>query len=128
MDKLAGQIANSLVSVRVLRRARLGPFCGAEVADELARAGCRVSPSVLYALLHALHRDGDIAPAGARSSRQYYRITARGTRTLAKAQRDMRHITSALAYESERSTAIPPTSTRKPGSRISRTSTRLVAG
>jgi DNA-binding PadR family transcriptional regulator len=97
VERLTGEIVNSLLSVRVLLQARSGPICGRDLADMLARAGSRAAPSVLYALLHALRETGDLEPDGLRSGRRYYRITRRGRTTLTRAQRDMQHIASALA-------------------------------
>lgn len=96
MDRLTAEIADSLVSVRVLLRARSGPVCGKDIADDLKRDGRRIAPSVLYGVLHALRDAGDLEADGLRAGRRYYRITPRGSRTLVRAQHDMLHIASAL--------------------------------
>jgi len=99
VDRLTTEIADSLVSVRVLMRARSGPVCGKDIADDLKRDGRRIAPSVLYGVLHALRAAGDLDADGLRAGRRYYRITTRGRRTLSKARRDMLHIASALDPE-----------------------------
>jgi len=74
------------VRLHVLFHAATEEVYGAEIAEELARHGHRVSPGTLYPLLHQLEEDGDLTSRAVTVDghrRRCYRLTAHGRRTLA---------------------------------------------
>jgi DNA-binding PadR family transcriptional regulator len=97
---LGREISESLMRLRVLRRARRGPIFGSELRDELTRRGRTVSPGVLYPLLHRLRDEGHLEQIGdgrGSGERRYYRLTTRGDDALSQASRELFELASRLA-------------------------------
>jgi DNA-binding PadR family transcriptional regulator len=83
------------IRLHVLHHAAEGPIHGTWMMRELARHGHRVSPGTMYPTLHKMEEDGLVV-----SRKQVldgrllraYRISPKGRRTLARAQRALREL------------------------------------
>lgn len=83
------------VRLHLLHHAAEGPIHGTWMMRELARHGYRVGPGTIYPTLHKMEIDGLLV-----SKRELveghllrrYRISAKGRRTLARAQRALREL------------------------------------
>lgn len=88
-------LLHGFMKVHVLHHAEQAPIYGAEMLEELAGHGYRVSPGTLYPLLHALEHDGllerhERVVQGRR--RKYYRATTAGRAALAAARAKVREL------------------------------------
>jgi DNA-binding PadR family transcriptional regulator len=88
-DPVTRHFFAGFVRLHVLHHAAEGPIYGAEIAEELARHGYRLSPGTLYPTLHQMERQGYLrsrteARGGRR--RKDYRATAAGRKALAEAR------------------------------------------
>jgi DNA-binding PadR family transcriptional regulator len=83
------------VRLHVLHHAAEGPIHGTWTMRELARHGYRVGPGTIYPTLHKMETDGLLISkrelVEGRVLRRY-RISAKGRRTLARAQRALREL------------------------------------
>jgi PadR family transcriptional regulator, regulatory protein PadR len=94
-----------MIRLHVLHHACEGDVFGLEMIEELARHGYKVSPGMLYPLLHGLESKGllrsSVLRAG-RSNRRVYRATARGRKALTAAKLKVRELFHELLEDTMR--------------------------
>ncbi len=81
MVNLRRDMVNGLVRLRILHGATLSPVSGVDLSNDLARAGHKVSPGLLYPLLHDMEKAGWVKSTGKTvkgKRRRYYRATKKG--------------------------------------------------
>ena len=77
------------IRIHILYHASKEPVYGMWLIEELARHGYKISCGTLYPILHRLHHDGYLAVKEKNINgkiRKYYRITAKGKKTLRECQ------------------------------------------
>ncbi len=80
---------SGLIRLHILHHAVEGPIFGFGIIEELARHGYKLSPGVLYPLLHSMEKMGYLRSVEERSgrwSRRIYRATPLGRRVLQDAK------------------------------------------
>ncbi|PJE78145.1 hypothetical protein CI610_02921 [invertebrate metagenome] len=87
-DKILRKLFLGFIQIHILRHASQSPFFGAWLMDHLQAHGYRVSPGMLYPLLHRMETDElikmEVQVAEGRQ-RKFYRITPLGREVLDEA-------------------------------------------
>jgi PadR family transcriptional regulator PadR len=99
MAKDHRELYSGMIRLHVLHHACEGPVFGLEMMEELARHGYKVSPGMLYPLLHGLEAKGLLRSSSlreGRSKRRMYRATADGRRALTSAKTKVRELFQEL--------------------------------
>lgn len=90
------------VKIHILYHASKAPVYGAEMLEELARHGYRLSPGTVYPTLHRLARDGFLVQqtrtVGGKV-RKYYTITDRGLAALDESRGKIRELVDEVVNE-----------------------------
>jgi DNA-binding PadR family transcriptional regulator len=115
-DDLLRHFFGGFVRLHILYHAEKEAIYGAEMIEELARHGYKLSPGTLYPILHQLHEGGYLACAeeivgGKR--RKNYRITRQGKKLLAEAKAKLRELFSELVEDKDRKAESKKPSDRK---------------
>lgn len=109
-DELLRHFFGGFVRLHLLYHANKEPIYGAEMIEELARHGYRLSPGTLYPILHQLAEGGfltcTVAVAEGRR-RKNYRITAAGRKLLEEGRAKLRELFSEVVEDR------PPTPTTR---------------
>ena len=77
------------IKVHILHHANIAPVFGVELIEELKRHGYKVSPGLIYPILHSLEKEGYLKRENKTTEgklRKYYTITPNGLETLEKAK------------------------------------------
>jgi DNA-binding PadR family transcriptional regulator len=93
------ELLRGAVQLHILHHASLGEVYGAQMTEELARHGYRISPGSLYPTLHKMERSGLLSSrshAVAGRSRRSYAITALGRRDLHEATGQLRELAEEI--------------------------------
>jgi PadR family transcriptional regulator, regulatory protein PadR len=99
------ELYSGMIRLHVLHHACEAPIFGLEMIEELARHGYRVSPGMLYPLLHGLEAKGLVRSSPmkkGRSKRRVYRATAEGRKALAAAKIKVRELFQELLEDTMR--------------------------
>jgi PadR family transcriptional regulator PadR len=102
MPKDYRELYSGMIRLHVLHHACEGPVFGLEMIEELARHGYKVSPGMLYPLLHGLEAKGLLRSSSlrkGRSKRRMYSATAEGRRALTSAKIKVRELFQELLEE-----------------------------
>ena len=90
------------IKIHILYHASREPIYGAEISEELARHGYRLSPGTLYPTLHRLEKDDYLkrrpSVVGGKV-RHYYVITDRGRAALNEARSKIRELVTEVIEE-----------------------------
>ena len=90
------------IKIHILYHAAREPVYGAEMLEELARHGYRLSPGTLYPTLHRLEREGYLRmepkTVGGRM-RKYYTITELGLSVLGEAKEKIAELTEEVLFD-----------------------------
>ena len=90
------------IKIHILYHAAREPVYGAEMLEELARHGYRLSPGTLYPTLHRLEREGYLRmerrTVGGRV-RKYYTITELGLSVLGEAKEKIAELTEEVLFD-----------------------------
>lgn len=90
------------IKIHILYHASKEPIFGAEIAEELARHGYRLSPGTLYPVLHRLGNEGylESSPRVVNGKvRKYYRATAQGKLVLEQCKRKIKELITEVIEE-----------------------------
>lgn len=89
---------SGLVRLHVLYHASKEPIFGLQMIEELARHGYKVSPGMLYPMLHNLEKRGLLRASRQRkgNDRRLYRATALGKKALEVAKQRVQELFSEL--------------------------------
>jgi len=86
---------SGMIRLHILYHACKGPIFGLEMIEELGRHGYKLSPGMLYPLLHGLEARGLVRSSerrNGRSRRRLYRATPVGRKALAAAKQKVREL------------------------------------
>lgn len=86
---------SGLIRLHILYHACQGPIYGLEMIEELSRHGYRLSPGMLYPLLHGLESRGLVRSSRKLDGtkwRRIYRATPAGHKALAEAKEKVREL------------------------------------
>jgi PadR family transcriptional regulator, regulatory protein PadR len=102
MDPMLRTFFLGFIKIHILHHASREPVYGLWLIEELQRHGYDMSPGTLYPLLHSLQEDSmlhsqDQVVGG--KVRKYYRITAKGKKTLRQAREKASELLNELLEE-----------------------------
>lgn len=104
-DKVTRHLFTGFIRLHVLYHAAKEPIFGAEIAEELARHGYRVSQGTLYPTLHLLTDAGYLRctekPVAGRI-RKYYVATAKGKEVLKAAKAQLAELASEVLEDHDK--------------------------
>ena len=90
------------VKIHILYHASKEPIYGAEILEELARHGYRLSPGTLYPMLHRLEREGYLAVekrvVGGKV-RKYYTATEQGLAVLGESKKKIAELVDEVLLD-----------------------------
>lgn len=113
-DAIDREIRLAFWKLHALHHASQGPIYGLWLLEELAAHGYRLSPGTLYPILSRMERRGWLraSPAASPKGRKNYRITAEGSRALARLRGEVeelhREIVLGIEPGAERTAARGP--------------------
>ena len=93
---------SGMIRLHILHHACERPIFGLEMIEELGRHGYKLSPGMLYPLLHGLESRGLLRSTihrSGRSQRRMYRATPRGRKALSAAKGKVRELFHELLEE-----------------------------
>jgi DNA-binding PadR family transcriptional regulator len=93
---------SGMIRLHILYHACKGPIFGLEMIEELGRHGYKLSPGMLYPLLHGLESRGLLYSSEkkvGRVRRRLYRATPAGRKALRAAKEKVRELFSELLEE-----------------------------
>jgi DNA-binding PadR family transcriptional regulator len=96
---------SGFIRLHILHHACERPIFGLEMIEELLRHGYKLSPGMLYPLLHGLESKGllrSMLHKEGRSQRRVYRATPAGRKALVSAKRKVRELFHELLEETMR--------------------------
>jgi DNA-binding PadR family transcriptional regulator len=91
-----------LIRLHILHHAVREPIFGLAIIEELGRHGYKLSPGTLYPILHGLEAKGYLrskTSRAGRTTRRFYRATAKGKRALEDAKDKVRELFGELFEE-----------------------------
>jgi len=101
-DENSRTLYSGMIRLHILYHACKESIFGLEMMEELARHGYRLSPGMLYPLLHGLESRGLLRSTherNGRSRRRIYRATPAGRKALAAAKQKVRELFHELLEE-----------------------------
>jgi PadR family transcriptional regulator, regulatory protein PadR len=101
------ELYSGMIRLHVLHHACEGDIFGLEMIEELSRHGYKMSPGMLYPLLHGLESRGLLRSSvfkKGRSKRRVYRATAKGRKALTAAKLKVRELFQELLEDTMRGT------------------------
>jgi PadR family transcriptional regulator, regulatory protein PadR len=99
------ELYSGMIRLHVLHHACEAPIFGLEMIEELARHGYKVSPGMLYPLLHGLEAKGLLRSSPVkkgRSKRRVYKASVEGRAALAAAKIKVRELFQELLEDTMR--------------------------
>ena len=93
---------SGIIRLHILHHACEQPIFGLAMIEELGRHGYKLSPGMLYPLLHGLESKGllcSVIQRAGRSQRRMYRATRAGRKALAAAKGKVRELFHELLEE-----------------------------
>jgi len=90
------------VKIHILYHASKEPIYGAEILEELARHGYRLSPGTLYPMLHRLEREGYLAVEKRvveGKVRKYYTATEQGLTVLGESKKKIAELVDEVLLD-----------------------------
>lgn len=99
------ELYSGMIRLHVLHHACEAPIFGLEMIEELTRHGYKVSPGMLYPLLHGLEAKGLLRSSPVkrgRSKRRVYKASAEGRAALAAAKIKVRELFQELLEDTMR--------------------------
>jgi len=99
------ELYSGMIRLHVLHHACEAPIFGLEMIEELGRHGYKVSPGMLYPLLHGLEAKGLLRSSSVkkgRSKRRVYKASAEGRAALSAAKIKVRELFQELLEDTMR--------------------------
>src|SRR5579864_9191961 len=89
---------SGLIRLHLLYHASKEPIFGLQIIEELARHGYKLSPGMVYPMLHSMEKRGLLRSfqQGNRNDRRVYRATAQGRKALVLTKRRVQELFSEL--------------------------------
>ena len=90
------------VKIHILYHASKEPIYGAEILEELARHGYRLSPGTLYPMLHRLEREGYLTVEKRvveGKVRKYYTATEQGLTVLGESKKKIAELVDEVLLD-----------------------------
>ena len=90
------------IKIHILYHASKEPIFGAEIAEELARHGYKISPGTLYPTLHRLEKEGYLHSRSKVVNgrvRKYYQATVEGMMVLEQSKEKIRELVIEVIEE-----------------------------
>jgi len=89
-DKVIRKLFLGFMQIHILHHAKVEPFFGSWMIEELQEHGYEISPGTLYPILHNMEKDGLLEKEDRILNgkiRKYYKITSRGDEVLIEARK-----------------------------------------
>lgn len=89
-DKVIRKLFLGFMQIHILHHAKIEPFFGSWMIEELCEHGYEISPGTLYPILHNMEEDGLLEKEDRVLNgkvRKYYKITNRGEEVLEEARK-----------------------------------------